>query len=296
MNATNLLPTIDYSLPLPILETKAASDGAWSVEGYVSTFGSKDHVDDVVLPGAFDETLASGRKTRFLYMHDQRQVLGAPLELRTDTHGLYGRFKISHTRLGEEVHQLIEDGALDSFSIGFVTKDKEYKDDGTRHIKSLDLYESSVVSLPADSRAVITAFKSPFVLAPEGFEEWLKAEVQRYLDAHASFDPAEMPFDQAWQRITTTLASGVNQAKALHTRRREEGRSLPERHTQAIQEALRALEGASVELHTLLHQPESPAPTVSEPAAEAKPAPSNSLRDEIARRKARLIESVAQSA
>lgn len=286
---------IDYSVPLPILETKASGD-SWSVSGYASTFGAKDHVDDVMLPGAFDATLGSGRKVRFLYMHDQRQPLGAPLELRTDSHGLFGTFKISKTRLGEEVHQLLEDGALDSFSIGFVTKDKEYKDDGTRHIKSLDLYECSIVSLPADSRALVTSFKSPFVVwggAPDGFDDWLKTEVKRQLDAHAaarSFDPTEMPFDQAWTQIATTLTRGVEQAKALDTRRRTEGRTLAERHQQAIRDALRALEGASVELHALLSSPAPEAPATAAEAKDAPPSPTTSTEFQtmIARRKARF--------
>lgn len=300
------METPEFTTAVQGLEYKSVGD-QWQVEGYVATYGETDRVNDVLLPGAFTQSLASGRKTRLLFLHQRDQILGAPLEVKDDSHGLFGRFRISKTPLGEYVYQLVKDTVLDSFSIGFIAREKEYTAEGKRLLKRLDRFEDSIVDEPADPRAAILSVKTPTPLpgfssfwgTPPGFEDWLKAEVQRHLETHADtlpFDPAEMPFDQAWERITNSLTSGVTQAKALVTRRREEGRALPERHTQAIQTALRALEGASVELHALLHTPSSPAPTSTEPAAEAKAAPSSPLRDKIAAGRQRLESSVAQPA
>jgi HK97 family phage prohead protease len=139
-------------------ELKAIGD-AWEVSGYPSVYGIVDHGNDVVMRGAFDYTLDSSNKVRFLYAHDTRQVLGVPIELRSDDRGLYGRFKISKTQLGQDVHTLLQDKALDSFSIGYVPTDVEYDDAGVRQLKAVDLLEVSLVALPMLDDATVTAVK-----------------------------------------------------------------------------------------------------------------------------------------
>ena len=96
------------------------------MEGYVSTY-DRDLGGDVVVPGAFKKTLGDGHKVRFLYSHQPNDVLGVPITLEEDGRkGLYGRFKISKTARGEDVRTLLLDGALDSFSIGYLAKDFEH--------------------------------------------------------------------------------------------------------------------------------------------------------------------------
>jgi len=153
---------IVYGSPQRIAEVKAADDG-WEVAGYASTW-DRDLGNDRVHPGAFRQTLdavAAGAKVRFLYAHDASQVLGRPLELREDERGLFGRFRISQTRLGQDVHQLLVDGALDSFSIGFIPRDFDHDEKaGVRNLKQVELLEVSVVSLPMQPRATVTAVKA----------------------------------------------------------------------------------------------------------------------------------------
>ncbi len=145
---------IEYSYPLP-LETKAIGDG-WQVEGYIATFGNVDLGGDLIIPGAFTESLKSGRKVRFLF--DHKAPLGATKSLREDSKGLFGKFKISKTQLGEEIHQLLNDGAIDSFSFGYLVKDHEYKGQ-VRILKQIDLFEASLISIPMNPSAVVTGFK-----------------------------------------------------------------------------------------------------------------------------------------
>src|SRR4030095_11365522 len=104
--------------PKPVLEIKSGDRG-WEVTGYASVFDVADLGNDVVHKGAFVDTLANNPRVRFLYAHDPQQVLGAPLSLAEDAKGLLGTRRPAETRLGEEVHTLLEDGALDSFSIGY---------------------------------------------------------------------------------------------------------------------------------------------------------------------------------
>jgi HK97 family phage prohead protease len=147
-----------YSAPLRIAEIKAG-DGGMEVAGYVSTFGNVDFGGDIVQPSAFEGTLSAKAPVRFLYSHDSHQVLGKPLELRVDDKGLFGRFQISQTQLGKDVHTLLRDGALDSFSIGYIPTDVDHDEKGNRLLKSVDLLECSVVAMPMNTRATVTAVK-----------------------------------------------------------------------------------------------------------------------------------------
>lgn len=149
--------SIKFGAPMKLEEVKAAGD-EWEVAGYLSTYNNTDLGFDVVLPGAFDNWLKSGQKTRFLYAHRFDQVLGSFIELKSDKKGLFGRAKISKTTLGSDVHTLLQDGAIDSFSIGYETVDSE-RDSGLRYLKELNLPESSLVSIPMNPQAVVTAVK-----------------------------------------------------------------------------------------------------------------------------------------
>src|SRR5258707_9520814 len=62
-------------------------DGA--IEGYASLFGEVDQARDMVMPGAFAQTLkARGlRKIPMLFQHDPSEPIGIWLELKEDWRG-----------------------------------------------------------------------------------------------------------------------------------------------------------------------------------------------------------------
>jgi hypothetical protein len=155
---------IEFASPIPIMEFKADGDD-WEVSGYVSVFNNVDMGKDMVRPGAFTKSLKSGRKVRFLYSHDPRAVLGVPKELKEDGRGLFGRFKITKTRLGEETHMLLKDGAIDSFSFGYQASDYIFNDNDVRELKAIDIYEASLVAMPMNPDAIVTNFKEYLTLA-----------------------------------------------------------------------------------------------------------------------------------
>ena len=203
---------LDYGTPLPVAEVKAAGDG-WEVAGYASTW-DRDLGGDVVAPGAFAAHLGSGAKVRFLYAHDAAQVLGRPLELREDDRGLFGRFRISQTRLGQDVHRLLTDGALDSFSIGFIPRDFDRDEkSGLRTLKSVELVECSVVAMPMNPQATVTAVK-----------EW---------------DFGQLPLETLLEHYERYRTGVLGQAKAVAERRLGEGRRLSD-PALAVLERLRA--------------------------------------------------------
>lgn len=208
--------SVQYSIPLPIQEIKAASDGTWEVSGYASTFGSVDRVGDTIMKGAFDRSLSDGRRIKFLYAHDPAQVLGVPISLKTDDHGLFGRFKISRTRLGEDIHTLLKDGALDSFSIGFFIDDLDFDPEtGTRLLKEIDLLEASVVAIPANPEALVTNVKqaaAPEKLRFDEHADLVVSSFKSFMDRcsdYASLRAGEgrRPSAAFFERLTTVRAA-----------------------------------------------------------------------------------------
>jgi HK97 family phage prohead protease len=134
-------------------------DGQWTVSGYASVFSDvPDLQGDRILPGAFSESIAR-TKTKLLFQHRVDDIIGAQLAIKEDRHGLWGEWSISKTPLGEQVHTLLLDGALDSFSIGYFVQEEDVLRDGTRLLKKLEVPEVSVVVFPAQPSALVSNVK-----------------------------------------------------------------------------------------------------------------------------------------
>jgi len=129
------------------------------ITGYASTFGNVDGTGDVVVAGAYMESIAQ-KMPKMLYQHDSDDLIGVWEVAREDGIGLYVEGKIAKTPLGDEVLELASMGALDSMSIGYRVIDSEYDAKGIRILKKLDLMEVSFVTFPANSQAKITSVKS----------------------------------------------------------------------------------------------------------------------------------------
>jgi HK97 family phage prohead protease len=215
------------TVPFQITDLKAEGD-EWLVSGLAAAFGNLDHTNDVIMRGAFDATLSSNRKRRFLWQHDIYEPIGVEQSLKVEDRGLLGTWKISQTARGRDAYELLKDGAVDSFSIGYRAEDFEYDDSGVRLLKQIELFEVSLVSVPANDLAIVTAVK------------------------------ADVPFDALMQRVSEALSTGVAEAKALHTRRAQDGRELSERHLDALKALLAQVEAVPGDLSALL--PKSPEP------------------------------------
>jgi HK97 family phage prohead protease len=144
------------------------ADGTF--EGHASVYGEIDSYRDVVIKGAFDNTLerrfrAKNRKgVPMLDQHDSRLPLGIfPVaDIKEDDTGLFvrGEFNMKVQR-AVEAHALAEQGALTGLSIGYNTVDDEWDDAGkVRILKEVDLWEISLVTFPAGDGARVTSVKS----------------------------------------------------------------------------------------------------------------------------------------
>ncbi len=169
------------------LDTKRASIAFASIdprglfEGYASLFNVADLGGDVVMPGAFAQTLQKTGPSgvKMLWQHDGKQPIGAWTSLIEDRRGLKvkGELNLSVARAREAL-ALMKQGALDGLSIGFrpvrVSRDKA-KD--LRRIHALELVEISLVTFPMLPQARVEAVKrlgtSPRAAASR--LEWLAA-------------------------------------------------------------------------------------------------------------------------
>jgi Escherichia/Staphylococcus phage prohead protease len=154
------------SVGFQLEELKSRGDDGWSFSGYASTFGNVDEGGDVVLRGAFLNSLAH-RVPRLLWQHDINEPIGKVLDLTEDDRGLHGDFKLSRTTRGHDAYQLLKDGAIDSMSIGYIPEDQDFDDThNVRKLKSVDLLEISLVSIPMNGEARVTAVKAATVAPP----------------------------------------------------------------------------------------------------------------------------------
>lgn len=144
------------------LELKREPDQDGTFEGYASVFNIVDQGLDVVRRGAFANSLASGRKVKMLWQHDQAQPIGVWEDIKEDERGLYVRGRLlKGIRQAEEAMTLLRAGALDSMSIGYRVKEASDEAGGrVRGLDEIDLFEISLVTFPMLPEAQVTAVKS----------------------------------------------------------------------------------------------------------------------------------------
>lgn len=139
-------------------------DGEGTIEGMGSVFGNEDSYGDVIDKGAFAETLASGRSIAMLYQHDVRDPIGVWDELEETDEGLRvkGRIATDVTR-GRDALGLARLGAIKGLSIGFRIPAKGAywdEDNDVRRLVNIDLHEVSMVTFPANDKALVTGVKA----------------------------------------------------------------------------------------------------------------------------------------
>lgn len=154
------------------------TDGTF--EGYASLFNREDLGRDIVLPGAFRETLRGREPSgiKMLFQHDPNQPIGVWKRIYEDARGLFVR---GHLTAGaakaREVLSLMRAGAIDGLSIGFrAVKGQRDRRTGIRLLETIDLWEISIVTFPMLPEARVRNVKSgPAAAAPteRRFECWL---------------------------------------------------------------------------------------------------------------------------
>src|SRR5690606_18777435 len=123
------------------------------VRAYWSAFGNQDSDGDIIEKGAYAKTIRErgpqgSDRIQFLYQHETKMLIGRPLEMVEDDHGLLVTAKVSKTVLGRDVLTLYEDGVLREHSVGI---DVLLRRDAARErIAEVRLWEGSPVTWGAN--------------------------------------------------------------------------------------------------------------------------------------------------
>ena len=136
-------------------------DGGVNIKGLAST-NAIDRAGDVINHDAWIKMNGlENYKTNpiVLFNHDYNKPIGRATSLEVTENGLEFGAKISKS--SGEIKDLIKDGVLGAFSVGFRVKDADYNSETDGYtIKDAELFEVSVVSVPCNQGAMFSVSKS----------------------------------------------------------------------------------------------------------------------------------------
>lgn len=143
---------------------------------YASVFGNKDSYGDVVLPGAFAETIQewkdSGNVLPLLFGHNMQDPdfnIGSVLEASEDEHGLKVHAQLDmDSPKAAQVYRLLKGRRLSQMSFAYDVQEggeaeRTLADGSKEHVyelRKLKLYEVSVVPIGANQETSILAVKA----------------------------------------------------------------------------------------------------------------------------------------
>ena len=153
-------------------EFKVKSEGmqeTGTISGYFSTYDRiPDSYGDVIAPGAFTETIKareeSGHPFPLCWNHDLNQIIGKVDSIEDTKKGPLMTASFFDTPLAQEKRAIVQSGCVFQFSFAYEVEDAEQVtlEDGTKanELRKLNLYEVSIVPIPANQNAVVTDVKS----------------------------------------------------------------------------------------------------------------------------------------
>lgn len=137
------------------------ADGTF--EGYASVFNNVDSQRDRVHKGAFASSIKAGNKAvPLLWQHEWEKPIGVITSLFEDARGLYMKAKLLlEVQQAREAYALLKEGVVRGLSIGYsVKRSRRNPDTGVRELLDLNLWEISLVTMPANEAANVTVVKS----------------------------------------------------------------------------------------------------------------------------------------
>lgn len=151
------------------IEMKADESGI--IEGYFSTYDKEpDSYGDIIEPGAFTETIKKREETGhpfpLCFNHDFSAVIGAVDSVKDTEKGPYIKAHFLDTQQAQDVRKMLLSGAIYQFSFAYEVLErrnptKEEEKAGIFNVlQKLEVFEISVVTVPANQNAVATEVKS----------------------------------------------------------------------------------------------------------------------------------------
>ena len=130
-----------------------------TLSGYAAVFNSEANLGDfqeLIRPGAFAKSLATGSNIRALYAHNGEALLGTTkggtLQLREDAHGLAFTLALPDTSHGRDLAVLVDRGDVSGCSFGFrvAPGGDRWEQRGKQLVRELLSVELHEVTLTAD--------------------------------------------------------------------------------------------------------------------------------------------------
>ena len=150
-------------------EMKANEVG--EISGFFSTYEkTPDSYGDIIEPGAFTKTIEkrkeSGHPFPLCFNHDFSAVIGAVDKVEDTEKGPYIEAHFLDTQLAQDVRKMLQSGAIYQFSFAYDVlgarepNEEEKKAGVTNVLTEVEVYEVSVVTVPANQNAVVTDVKA----------------------------------------------------------------------------------------------------------------------------------------
>ena len=169
-----------------VFKAQPSDDGSVKIRGYAST-NDTDRAGDVIEKDAWLKGGLDNFKSNpiLLFNHDYDTPIGKATALEVTEYGLKIEGMISKS--AGKIAEMVKEGILGAFSVGFRIKDADNieETDGLR-IKDAELFEVSVVSVPANQSAIFSVAKS--FDTDEEYADWKKQFVN---DPHVEIDQSE---------------------------------------------------------------------------------------------------------
>ena len=210
------------SFPFEVKAT-AEENNIFTFEGYASTFNNVDHGDDIVIRGAFSNSLAKNSQVPILWQHQMSEVIGISVQLYEDDKGLFikGNLPKDDTLVSGRIIPQMKVGSIKEMSIGFFTKNYDRAKDGIRLLKEIDLFEVSLVTKAMNSQALVTGFKSfetlrdiEQTLKDNGFSnteaKTLISKIKEFSSQRDASEDNQRDADATKQKIITDLHNLIN--------------------------------------------------------------------------------------
>lgn len=212
------------------IKAKDEEKGNGGFEGYAATFDRvPDSYGDVIAQGAFTNTLKawqeSGRPIPVLYGHnmdDPDYNIGVA-ECTEDEKGLHVIAKFDSSEKAQRTRELLKDGRLGKMSFAFNVLDEGTVklEDGTKanELRELELFEVSVVLVPANSFAEITetkARKDQEEIGPAEDEPTDEVEPEQEVELNldelmSALDTAKAAIEQVADLINSTFVDNADE-------------------------------------------------------------------------------------
>ena len=161
-NPTNKV--LKLCTPIESIDVKSYEDSDEEellITGHAST-NDVDRSGDIIVSDAWTKSGALDNYLKnpiILAFHDMARPIGKAIDHSVDDQGLKITAKIS--KAAGDIATLIKEGILSAFSVGFMIKDADFDTkSGQFYIKELELYEISVVSVPANQDTLFSIGKN----------------------------------------------------------------------------------------------------------------------------------------